>query len=1059
MQTAAEKLQVIDDAIEQFEQRWRPDGGDLIQQTAEAVGLSSDPQLLAELIRVDIDRRYAAGRDVDLQDYFRRFPNINREASHVAAICFEDFRVRRQRRKTCPPGRWADFPAVESEAWFRELQAETQVTTASGHVEFPSTASFISSQLLPGEAAFAPAAVPHSTERIGDFELVALLGEGAFSRVYLARQTSLGRRYVAAKVVNRPMQEPYNLSRLQHTGIVPLYSCHEAEGRWVLCMPYSGATTLARWLREVKNPQHRTGESLRNSVEAAQTRLTSRSESLPVGLNNPPADVVQSLKRWHQAASGPLQHLQSMNSSRLALWIFRRLASALAHAHQRGLVHGDLKPANILIRNDGEPALIDFNLSQSTESRQRAWVGGTMPYLAREQLQQLLSKSAGPPRPEYDIHALGVIMFEILEGRLPFRAAANTSVEELQAALNSHEQPPEFATSNGSPGLRTIVSACLCPGPAGSYPTAVELLTDIDREIANQPLQRARESFFKGQLPKTLRRYPRAFSGGFITAAALMVIGLLGFWLVSARQEQRVAWWVRQRLEASARVEKLLATSEKVSASLFYARMENSSATPTSDQLLRSILQTIDCQPEDLFHEKWREVESLVSEAERTEARSCMIFLTLIAADARVRETRARQRGDTVEDATPESEPIGGPQIRSILSVLPESLQSSRLADCLLRPSSVSSDEASSLLLAMGDVPVSTSIGALDNLLAAVRLANDGQDEESLRLLEKTSPSASLATIYWMLRGQLQHRLGNFREATAAFSIILNEQPDFEPALLCRGISLLARGIKDEAEQDFSRAIDNNPALADAFIHRCFVRQAANKLDKALEDVGKAIELRPHSNRCFLIRARIHQKLNRTAEANADFAQARLLPAESSEDRLARASALVSVDPKAALAELEIAEQLFGPQTQILQSMAHVLSEHLQKPEESLAALNRLLERRPNYNKALAGRAVLSARAGDIKAAVADIKKLESKSSSLSGDLKFQVASAWSMCSKDRPDLRIEAWKWLARAIADGYGSTLLDTDPDLEPLREDQEFATIRRTAWLLEGKKPAHD
>lgn len=177
MQTAAEKLQVIDDAIEQFEQRWRPDGGDLIQQTAEAVGLSSDPQLLAELIRVDIDRRYAAGRDVDLQDYFRRFPNINREASHVAAICFEDFRVRRQRRKICPPGRWADFPAVESEAWFRELQAETQVTTASGHVEFPSTASFISSQLLPGEAAFAPAAVPHSTERIGDFELVALLGE------------------------------------------------------------------------------------------------------------------------------------------------------------------------------------------------------------------------------------------------------------------------------------------------------------------------------------------------------------------------------------------------------------------------------------------------------------------------------------------------------------------------------------------------------------------------------------------------------------------------------------------------------------------------------------------------------------------------------------------------------------------------------------------------------------------------------------------------------------------------------------------------------------------
>ncbi len=1053
MQTAAERLQVIDDAIEQFEQLWRPDGADLIQQTADAVGLSADSQLLAELIRVDIDRRYAAGRDVELQEYFKQFPALRHEASHVAAICFEDYRVRKQRRKACPASRWAGFQGVESEGWFKELQAETQLTTASGHVEFPSTASFISSQLLPGEAAFAPAAVPHSSERIGDFELVALLGEGAFSRVYLARQTSLGRRYVAAKVVNRPMQEPYNLSRLQHTGIVPLYSCHEAEGRWVLCMPYSGATTLARWLKEVKNPQHRTGESLRNSVEAAQARLTSHNESLPVGLNNPPADVVHSLKRWHQAASGPLQHLQTMNSSRLALWIFRRLASALAHAHQRGLVHGDLKPANILIRNDGEPALIDFNLSQSTESRQRAWVGGTMPYLAREQLQQLLTKSAGPPRPEYDIHALGVIMFEILEGRLPFRAAANTSAEELQAALNSHQQPPEFTTSNGSPGLRTIVSACLAPGPAGNYPTAVELLADIDREIANQPLQHASESFWKGQLPKTLRRYPRAFSGGFITAAALMVVGLLGLWLVATRQ-------TKHRLEASAQARNLVASAEKASAALFYSRMENSSAVaPSSAELLKCILRAVNCEPQESFEERWGKMESLLTATERTDARNCIIFLTIVAADARLREAWSNHRRDETDDASRQSDPVGDAQIRSILAVLPQSLRKSRIADCFLNPSSVPGDNSSTPLVASGDIPVSTSIAALDDILAALRLSNNGQDEEGLLLLEKITPTGSLATVHWMLRGQLQHRLGQFREAAAAFSIILNEQPDFEPALLCRGISLLARGNYSEAEKDFSRAIENNPKLVDARIHRCIVRQSDEDFDGALADLAKALELRPKSNRCFLIRARLYQKLNRTAEAEADLEQARLLPAESSEDRLARASALVAVDPKAALSELETAEKLFGPQTAVLQSMAHVLSEHLQQQEQSLAALNRLLERRPNYQKALAGRAVLHARAGNTEAAIADIRNLLATPRSLSGDLMFQVASAWSLCSKNQPDLRTQAWKWLARAIVAGYGANLLDSDPDLEPLRDDPEFVTIRRTAWLLEGRKPAHD
>jgi hypothetical protein len=405
MQTAAEKLQVIDDAIEQFEQHWRPDGGDLIQQTAEAFGLPSDPQLLAELIRVDIDRRYAAGRDVDLQDYFRRFPNINREASHVAAICFEDFRVRRKR----PQDLSAWSLGRLSGCRIRSVVQGTPGRNAGDNGFRPRGISihrviyqFTVAPGLKPRSHRLPCRIRQSGSEISNWSRCLVRAPSVVST--LPGKPRLDVAMWRPRLLTVRCRSRTTCRGLQHTGIVPLYSCHEAEGRWVLCMPYSGATTLARWLREVKNPQHRTGESLRNSVEAAQTRLTSRSESLPVGLNNPPADVVQSLKRWHQAASGPLQHLQSMNSSRLALWIFRRLASALAHAHQRGLVHGDLKPANILIRNDGEPALIDFNLSQSTESRQRAWVGGTMPYLAREQLQQLLTKSAGPPRPEYDIH-------------------------------------------------------------------------------------------------------------------------------------------------------------------------------------------------------------------------------------------------------------------------------------------------------------------------------------------------------------------------------------------------------------------------------------------------------------------------------------------------------------------------------------------------------------------------------------------------------------------------------------------------------------------------------
>lgn len=1053
MNTAAEKLQAIDDAIEHFEQKWRPDQADLIQQVAESAGLPGDSQLLVELIRVDIDRRYAAGRDVELQEYFGAFPDLQLDSSHVEAICFEDYRVRKQRRKACPLIRWAGFRGIESASWFKELQSETQLATNSGHVEFPSTASFISSHLMPGENSFAPATTPHPSERIGDFELVALLGEGAFSRVYLARQTSLGRRYVAAKVVDRPMQEPYNLSRLQHTGIVPLYSCHEAEGRWVLCMPYSGATTLARWLREFRNPQYRTGASLRGSVEAAQTRLTSHDASLPVGLNNPTADVVQSLRRWHQAASGPLQQLQSMNSGRLALWIFRRLASALAHAHQRGLVHGDLKPANILIRNDGEPALIDFNLSQSTESRQRAWVGGTMPYLAREQLQQLLTQSAGPPRPEYDIHALGVIMFEILEGRLPFRPAANTSAEELQAALASHQQLPEFKANSGSPGLRSIVSACLAPGTAGSYPTAVELLADIDREIANQSLLHARESFWKGQIPKILRRYPRAFSGGFITAVACMVIGFLGLWLVSAGHS-------RQRLLATTARERLLAASEEICSALFYAGMEhNSSSAPSSEHILRSMVEAVDDGTGQLFAENWAEISPQLSETERSEAHCSMTFLAIVAAHARLQEHRSGLRPDSAGKLLQQESTVSEKQIRSILSVLPKSLSSSSWSSCLLDTSQHLDEDSGASLIALPGLPDSTSIRGLDDLLSAVRVANLGKDAESLQMLENMAPPKCIRTFHWLFRGHLHHRLGQFREAAAAFSVILNDSPELEPALLCRGVSLLAQGRYLEAERDFTDTLKLNPGRFEALLQRSFARQGLKNFDGATADLAAAIQLQPDSVRCYVIRARIYEKMKRVELAEADFNQARRLSARSLEDSVARASAWIAVDPNIALEELQSAEKRFGPRTRMLQTMAHVLSEQLHRETDALEKLDLLLQVYPTFQHALAGRAVLHARLGNAEQSLADIESLLSAHQSISGDLMFQVASAYSLCSKERPELRQQGLQWLLRAIVSKYGAAKLDTDPDLAPLREDPEFAVVRRTAWLLQGRKISSD
>ena len=1046
MKTADGRLQAIDEAIEQFEESWRHDAEELIQRVAGAAGLGEDPELLAELIRVDIDRRYAAGVDVNLQGYFQRFPKLLEEASRVVEICFEDYRVRKSRRKVCVAARWSGFSAVASEAWFQELQALTQVNPAVNQLEFPSTASFISSQLMPGEAAFAPAPPPFTSERIGDFELVALLGEGTFSRVYLARQVSLGRRYVAVKVVDRPMQEPYNLSRLQHTGIVPLYSCHETDGRWVLCMPYSGATTLARWLREQRDPVQRNGDSLKTCVESAQAKLTTHDESQPVSITNPPAEVVQSLCRWHHAAVGPLQQLQGMTGSRLILWMFRRLTSALAHAHQRGLVHGDLKPANILIRNDGEPALIDFNLSQSTESRQRVWIGGTLPYLAREQLQQLLTNSSGPPRPEYDIHALGVILFEILEGRLPFRAPSNSSPEELRAALASHDEPISFNARTGTPGMRAIVKACLKPNSVVCYPTATELLSDIDREIANQPLRYAREPFVTGQLPKVLRRYPRAFSGGFITAVALVVVMLLGVWLSTTRRDQK-------RLVALTALRKLQQITDETSCNLMYSQVEQSTNNLLgSSEVVGSIVDAMDCLEGESFIDAWDRCYPYLNENEQENARYCVALLSLFGVQLRqmelLRETAAGP------DKVPAFS-VSADQLSGIFKVVSKELGGRHDLSVLFNEPAGGLTETESVeaesIVSKSDPVVST---AFEQLLEVKQLADRGELEDALAMLERQKPPQSLEVVHWMLRGQLQHSLGRFREAVASLSIVLNSYPNLAPALLCRGISETAIFQFTEAERDFTALLEQDDQFADAWLHRNFARQGLGNFDGALSDLAKAISLRPNSNRYYLTRARLLEKMQLPEEAAADFRTARELVPLALEDRIAFASVMIAVDAERALSELQRAEKLFGPRVRILQTMAHVLSEHLKRESEAITVLDRLLTSQPNYPKALAGRAVLLARAGKIELAIEDLKKLLPEKVKLPPELMFQVASAFSLCSDFRPQLRPQAFRWLTWALAGGYGASRLESDPDLAPLRNDPEFATLRRTAILLEGR-----
>ncbi|MEN2981546.1 MAG: serine/threonine-protein kinase [Thermus sp.] len=147
-----------------------------------------------------------------------------------------------------------------------------------------------------------------------------------------------------------------------------------------------------------------------------------------------------------------------------ALFVFRQLLGALAHMHQKGLVHRDVKPENIIVAGTDEARLVDFDLSgPALEAFKKPLRVGTLPYLAPE---QVLGKSPGP---EADVYAAGVILYWILSGEHPF-------VGEPEEVLLGHLQEPIPAIPGLEAEAQGFLERLLAKRPEERFPTAEEAL-------------------------------------------------------------------------------------------------------------------------------------------------------------------------------------------------------------------------------------------------------------------------------------------------------------------------------------------------------------------------------------------------------------------------------------------------------------------------------------------------------------------------------------------------------------------------------------------------------
>jgi len=345
---------------------------------------------------------------------------------------------------------------------------------------------------------------PVAGEQLGEFHLLRELGRGGLGRVFLATQPSLSDRPLVVKLTPQAGDEHLSLARLQHTHIVPLFLVQDFPERNLraLCMPFLGGASWSSILQELNSCKKtdRSGARIVQALESGQRGL----------------DVAANSK-------GPaIGFLTQASYEQAVCWIGSCLADALHYAHQRGLLHLDIKPSNVLIASDGQPMLLDFHLAYEVDPVRRGdfdRVGGTPGYMSPEQQQRVRALREGRSIPvaldrRSDIYSLGALLFESLAGQVP-----PTSGKRSRELLRSRSP----LTSRG---LEDILQKCLAPDRYSRYADAGELAADLRRHIANLPLRGVANRSLVERWQKWRRRRPHSLISWFVSLTALTAIGV-----------------------------------------------------------------------------------------------------------------------------------------------------------------------------------------------------------------------------------------------------------------------------------------------------------------------------------------------------------------------------------------------------------------------------------------------------------------------------------------------------------------------------------------------------